>query len=174
MQVKCTISNNLHIASDIFEILIVSCSRCSKCRKNCTCPKTKRQTGCPIAFALDTVGDKWSLIIIRDILMRGKETYGEFLAAEEGIATNILANRLKHLQDEGLISKTRDPKNQRRYLYQLTQKGFDLAPLVLEMVRWSAAYDPETTARPDIVERVNTDREGFLEDLRKSRMADED
>ncbi|MDQ7017881.1 MAG: helix-turn-helix domain-containing protein [Robiginitomaculum sp.] len=127
--------------------------------------KSKRQTGCPIAFALDTFGDKWSLIIIRDMLMRGKETYGEFLAADEKIATNILADRLQHLQDEGLIEKSRDPQNRRRFLYRLTPKGLDLAPIVLEMVRWSAAYDPNTKASQAVVTRIQSDREGLLKDI---------
>jgi DNA-binding HxlR family transcriptional regulator len=136
--------------------------------------KSKRQTGCPIAFALDVFGDKWSLIIIRDMLMRGKETYGEFLAADEKIATNILADRLRHLQNEGLIKKTRDPQNRRRYLYRLTAKGLDLAPVVLELVRWSAAYDPDTIASKAVVERIRSDREGLLNDLRQKSARHQD
>ncbi|HHI70271.1 MAG TPA: transcriptional regulator, partial [Rhodobacteraceae bacterium] len=78
-------------------------------------PKSRkpRNTGCPFAYSLDVFGDRWSLIIIRDMLFQGFQTYGEFQSSQEGIATNILADRLAHLEANGLISKTRDPKNGR-------------------------------------------------------------
>ncbi len=104
----------------------------------------KRDTGCPIAYGLDTFGDRWSLIVLRDIMMLGKQTYGEFLASDEGIATNVLADRLKQLEAEGIIEKTRDPDNRRRFLYTPTDKGLDLAPVILEMVRWAGDHDPNT------------------------------
>ena len=95
-------------------------------------------TKCPITFALDIFGDKWSLIIIRDLLFKEKKYYGEFLNSAEKISTNILANRLVKLESEGLISKTQDTKNLSKFVYCLTQKGKDLLPLVLELIEWSA------------------------------------
>ncbi len=135
-------------------------------------PGKSHGTGCPIAFALDTFGDRWSLLIIRDIALMGSKTYGDFLKAGEGIATNILADRLKFLEAAGIIRKSRDPDNRRRYIYRLTEKGRDLVPIILEMIRWSAKYDPDTIARPHIVEKIEEDRDGFASEL-LSRLNDD-
>ncbi len=137
--------------------------------KGSRCFTPKRDTGCPIAFALDHFGDKWSLIIIRDLLMRGHETYGQFLQGDERIATNILANRLKHLEEAGLVHKQQNAKNRRSNVYGLTQKGLALAPVMLELVRWSANYDPNTKANPQIVARITSDREGLINEIMLKR-----
>lgn len=126
----------------------------------------KRTSGCPVAYGLDTFGDRWSLLIIREILLRGKRTYSEFLQAEEGIATNILIDRLKHLEAEGIVEKSRDPDNRRSFIYSLTQKGRDLAPIILEIVIWSGAYDDRPNAMRDVLEKVQSDRAGFEAQLR--------
>lgn len=125
-----------------------------------------RDTGCPIAFALDTFGDRWSLIIIRDMALRGYQTYSQFLESKERIATNVLADRLLELEALGVVRKSRDPQDGRRHLYQLTQKGIDLIPVLLEMIRWSAHYDDNTIVRPEILARIEKDRDGFVADLR--------
>lgn len=129
----------------------------------------KRQTGCPVAFGLDTFGDRWSLLIIREIMLRGKKTYSEFMQAEEGIATNILIDRLKHLEAEGIIEKTRDPDNRRSFLYSLTEKGLDLAPIVLEIVRWSGKHDQRPVALKTVLEEVEKDRQGFEAKIRAGK-----
>ncbi len=131
-------------------------------------PGKKRDTGCPVAFALDAFGDRWSLVIIRDMAMRGKTTYGEFLASDEGIATNVLADRLKHLEAEGILGKSRDPKNRRRILYKLTDKGWELAPIILDMIVWSAKYDPETKVRKPMLDKIADDREEFITEIRRA------
>jgi DNA-binding HxlR family transcriptional regulator len=127
----------------------------------------KRQTGCPISFGLDTFGDRWSLVVIREMMMGGKTTYGEFLEADEGISTNILADRLKHLETEGIIEKSRDPENRRSFIYTLTEKGHDLAPIMLEIVLWSGAHDHRPTALRGPLEKTRADRNGFEASLRK-------
>ena len=129
-------------------------------------PTKKRDTGCPVAFGLDTFGDRWSLLIIRDLIFKGSETYGEFLEADERIATNILADRLKYLEIEGIIRKSRDPDNRRRFIYSLTEKGCDLIPVILEIVRWSGKYDPNTFALKKNLDRIETDRDGFVAEIR--------
>jgi len=129
-------------------------------------PDKKRGTGCPVAFALDTFGDRWSLLIIRDMVLRGFKTYGEFLGGREGIATNVLADRLRSLEAEGIIARSRDPENHRKINYTLTDKGCDLVPVVLEMIRWSAKYDPKTKANTNVLKRIETDRDGFMEEIR--------
>ncbi|HED35003.1 MAG TPA: transcriptional regulator [Gammaproteobacteria bacterium] len=125
----------------------------------------KRDTGCPIAYALDIFGDRWSLIIIRDLLFKGVKTYSELLKADEAIATNILANRLKDFESNGIISKRRDPANKRQYLYTITQKGAELAPVLIEMMQWSARYDQNTKVTDELLEKINKDREAFIKNI---------
>jgi len=130
----------------------------------------RRNTGCPIAYALDTFGDRWSLVIIRDLLMRGFDTFGQFLQSDEGIATNVLANRLQEFEVAGIVSKSRDPQNHRRIIYRLTEKGADLAPVMLEMVRWSGKYDENTKANKTVLDRIENDRGGLIADLRSAAL----
>lgn len=133
-------------------------------------PGKKHKTACPVAFALDTFGDRWTLLIIRDLMLKGSETYGEFLDSGEGIATNILADRLKDLEAMGILLKSRDPENHRRYIYSLTEKGCELAPIMLEMIRWSAKYDPDTIVGKKMIKRIEKDREGVVAEI-KARFA---
>ena len=98
---------------------------------------------CPVAVSLDVLGDKWSLIVIRD-LFRGLSRYNEFLNAPEGVTTNILADRLKRLEDHGLITKSAYQTNPVRYAYALTDKGRALGPVLREMVIWGNAHYPGT------------------------------
>ena len=130
------------------------------------CAGKKRRSKCPVTFALDRIGDKWSLLIVRDLMFRGKETYGDFLNSGDGIATNVLADRLKCLETEGIIEKTRDLENRRRYLYRLTGKGLDLAPVLLEMIRWSARYDADTGTPKAFLERLENDMDGLIAEVR--------
>ncbi len=130
-------------------------------------PETrKRPSGCPIAFGLDIFGDRWTLLIIREIMLRGKRTYSEFLQAEEGIATNILVDRLKQLESDGIVEKSRDPENRRSFLYTLTQKGRDLAPILLEIIIWSGTHDDRPNASHDVLDKIRHDRKAFEAKLR--------
>ncbi|MBB5515554.1 DNA-binding HxlR family transcriptional regulator [Rubricella aquisinus] len=129
----------------------------------------KRPSGCPVTFGLDTFGDRWTLLIIREMLFRGKSTYGEFLAADEGISTNILANRMKQLEADGIVVKRRDPDNFRSFLYQLTPKGYDLAPILIEIIRWSGQYDERPTRLTEMFDRVQSDRKGLEQEIMARR-----
>lgn len=113
---------------------------------------------CPVNFGLEAFGDRWALLVVRDIVFRGKRTFGDFLKAEEGWATNILAQRLIHLERQGILTKTDDRSDGRRVVYALTEKGLDLIPLVFEMVLWSAKYDKDSEAQR-IVPLVNLIRD---------------
>lgn len=126
----------------------------------------KRRSPCPVTFALDKFGDKWSLLIVRDLMFRNRETYGEFLDNGDGIATNVLADRLKRLESEGVIAKTRDPENRRRIIYHLTDKGLDLAPVLLEMIRWSGKYDSNTGAPKEFLQSLEDDMDGVVAAVR--------
>ena len=99
-----------------------------------------RRSDCPVNFAVEALGDKWSLVILRDMIFWGKKTYGEFLKSDEHIATNILADRLAYLEKEGLISKSPDPNDKRKEIYRVTEKGIALVPMFIEMIAWSASH----------------------------------
>jgi DNA-binding HxlR family transcriptional regulator len=101
---------------------------------------------CPINYGLEAFGDRWALLILRDIIFRGKRTYGEFLKSEEGFSTNILASRLEHLVEEGILQRELH-EDGRKDLYSLTEKGLDLIPLIFEMVLWSSKYDDRSEAK---------------------------
>jgi DNA-binding HxlR family transcriptional regulator len=125
----------------------------------------RRSSHCPIHFAQETFGDRWSLLLIRDIVFSGKHTYGEFLRSEEQIATNVLAARLALLECEGIVRRTPHATDKRKDVYTLTEKGLDLIPLLLDLVVWSATYDPETDASRAFVERIRADREHLIKEI---------
>lgn len=127
--------------------------------------KQKRRSDCPISFALEIFGDRWSLLIIRDLMFKGKRTYGEFLASEEKIATNILADRLVMLEDSGIIKGKTDPVNKSKINYSLTAKGIDLIPVLLEIIKWSAKHDKKSAAPKEFVNRVIKNREKVIKEI---------
>ncbi len=126
----------------------------------------KHRSHCPISFGLDVFGDRWSLLILRDIIFKGKRRYQEFLNSEEKISTNILADRLKLLEKYEIISKVDDPENRKQILYSPTKKGLDLIPIMLEIVRWSFRHDPKTAAPKEFIARMNDDVEGLIREIR--------
>jgi len=125
----------------------------------------KRRSGCPLNASVEMLGDRWSLLIIRDMMLRGSRTYKEFLECYEGIATNILADRLRKLQDYGIMMAKPDPKDARKVIYLLTAKGIDLAPVLTEMVLWAAAH--EDTGNQALVRQIKADKEKFLAGVRQ-------
>lgn len=132
----------------------------------------KHTTGCPVAFGLDIFGDRWTLLIIRDMLLHGKRTYSDFMASDEKIATNILASRMKHLEDEGVVTRARDPENRRSFIYTLTDKGLSLTPVLLEIVRWSGDYLHLNKYRQGLIQRIDNDRDGLIAEIYERAQAD--
>jgi DNA-binding HxlR family transcriptional regulator len=130
-------------------------------------PKPQRRSSCPINASLEILGDRWSLLIIRDLMLRSFRTYKEFLSSDEGIATNILAERLKRLEAAGIISTSRDAEDRRKVVYRLTAKGIDLAPLVVELILWAAKHE-ETGAPPAAVRKMRAGREHVLSEIRRN------
>jgi DNA-binding HxlR family transcriptional regulator len=130
--------------------------------------KYHRRSDCPINFGLETFGDPWSLLIIRDIVYFGKKTYGEFLASEEGIATNILASRLAHMEQQGILVKKPHRTDERKEMYVLTEKGLDLIPILVEMANWSADHDLRTGAPPDWIALMKAEREKMIQLIRET------
>ncbi|NYT85247.1 winged helix-turn-helix transcriptional regulator [Pollutimonas harenae] len=114
-----------------------------------TTSKEVLRSHCPVNYGVEIFGDRWSLLIIRDIVFIGKKTYGEFLKSEEGIATNILASRLALLEEQGILSKAPSPTDKRKDFYTLTEKGRDLIPILLNIILWSARHDAKSYALPD-------------------------
>ena len=131
-----------------------------------------RQSGCPVAYGLDVFGDKWTLVVVRDMVLKGKRYFNELLVTREKMASNILADRLKRLAEERVITKTQDPENASRFIYELTPKGKELIPLLLEVLRWGAKHVPNSDPVPELVRWVKKDRDGvtqaILESLKKN------
>lgn len=120
------------------------------------------RSNCPINYSLELVGDKWSLLIIRDMVYFGKRTYGEFMNSNEGIARNILATRLVQLAEHGLIAKTPHPDDGRKDIYKLTEKGLGLIPVLLDMADWGSQHYTESDAPTSWLELVRHDREKMI------------
>ena len=131
--------------------------------RNITSPK--RRSGCPLNASVEMLGDRWSLLIIRDMMLRGFRSYKQFMDCYEGIATNILADRLRKLIDYGIIAAAADPSDGRKVTYQLTGKGIDLAPVLTEMVLWAAAH--EETGNQPLVRLMREDKQKFLAGIRQ-------
>jgi DNA-binding HxlR family transcriptional regulator len=106
------------------------------------------RSGCPIATTLDLVGDRWSLVIVRDMVV-GKTKFGEFLASPERVPTNILTARLQRMERTGLVAKQAYQSNPARYAYRLSEKGMALLPVLQDMCRWANAYVPGTWTPPE-------------------------
>ena len=127
-----------------------------------------RRSDCPINFALETFGDPWSLLLIRDIVYFGKKTYGEFLASEEAMATNILASRLARLEEQGILTKKPSEQDKRKEEYVLTEKGLDLIPVLVDMANWSAEHDSHTAAPAAWIALMKADREKMIGLIRET------
>ena len=128
--------------------------------------ENKLRSNCPISFALELIGDKWSLLILRDIILKDKRFYKEFASSDEGIATNILSNRLAMLEDNGFLLKNRDPEDRKRYIYSPTEKGLDLLPIIIATMRWSDKYNTEIKVRPPAIDMIRNNPVGFEEKVR--------
>jgi DNA-binding HxlR family transcriptional regulator len=147
--------NHLHFASELCYIYPVPVKLVRK-----------RRSGCPVSISLEMLGDRWSLLIIRDLMVRGFRTFKDFQGSSEGIATNILADRLKKLQSAGIVNAEAEKADGRRVNYRLTEKGIDLAPVLLELLVWGARHE-ETGAPSGLVEEMVKHREQFLAEVRR-------
>ena len=125
----------------------------------------KRRSGCPLNASVEILGDRWSLLIIRDMMLRGFQSFKEFLGSYERIATNVLAERLRNLEAHGIITAQKDSADGRKVIYRLTQKGIDLAPVLTEMVLWAAGH--EKTENEPLVRLMRKDKESLIAEIRK-------
>jgi DNA-binding HxlR family transcriptional regulator len=125
------------------------------------------RSGCPVGIMLDMLGDPWTLLVVRDLMFMGNRTFGKFLSAGEGIASNILSDRLGRLEANEIVEKRRDPADARRLIYNLTDKGIDLAPVLVEMILWAAEHE-ETSAHPEMIRAMRSDKAAFISQLRSA------
>lgn len=130
----------------------------------------QQRSGCPVSFSLDFLGDKWTLLILRDMVLYNKSTYGDFLSSEEKIATNILADRLSTLEHYGFITKKVSSEKKNKFLFSMTEKGIELVPVIMELSIWGSKYNPP--GDKDLLQALREDKAGtiskFQQKLRKS------
>lgn len=125
----------------------------------------KKRSVCPVSSSLDIWGDKWSLLIVRDLIYSNHSTYSDFLKSEEKIASNILASRLLNLENNGIISKKEHPESKAKVLYQLTEKGIDLLPLIIEAYLWGEKYFTLSNSHLELLKRIKNDKQSFVNNL---------
>jgi DNA-binding HxlR family transcriptional regulator len=129
-------------------------------------PGRRRRSGCPVSISLELLGDRWSLLVIRDLMVRGLRTFKEFHESGEGIASNILADRLRRLEGVGIIEAEAALGDARRVNYRLTERGIDLAPVLLDLLVWGARHE-KTGASGELIEQLEGRREWFLAEARR-------
>jgi len=128
--------------------------------------RIRNRSGCPVSMSLEVFGDRWSLLIVRDLMVRGFRTFHDFTNSGEGIATNILADRLRSLAAAGIVEAEADPRDGRRVNYRLTEKGIDLAPVMLDLLIWGAQHE-NTGAPASVIEEMARNRDAVLAETRR-------
>ena len=128
----------------------------------------KMKSHCPVNYGLEHFGDKWSLLVIRDLMFKGKRHYNEFFESEEKVSTSVLGDRLKSLEKSGILSKEIDGIKKSRIKYSLTEKGISLLPVMVDMIVWSANYDNSSAVDQGFLRKARKNRSELLTGLNKS------
>ena len=126
----------------------------------------QRRSSCPINYGLEIFGDRWTLLVLRDLLLQDKRHFQELLESEEAIASNILTERLKRLEHQRIITKRRDPSDRRKLIYEPTKKGLGLVPVLLEIAAWSATHDRKTSAPKGFAKDFYADRDKVISNFK--------
>ncbi|MEO9340066.1 helix-turn-helix domain-containing protein [Mesorhizobium sp. SB112] len=138
--------------------------------------KEEKRSGCPINLSLEVFGDKWSLLIIRDMIFGGKRHFRELLRSEEGISSNILADRMKMLVEQGMLTKTDDPSHKQKAIYSLTEMAISLVPIMAHLGSWGRRWlnvSPELSIRAELLEKGGPDMwDAFMRELRAEHLAE--
>ena len=129
------------------------------------------KSNCPISYSLDLFGDRWTLLVLRDLILWGKTRFAEFQNSDEKIASNILSDRLRRLEERGIVGIEKDPSDARQKIYTATEKGLSLTPVLLEIAAWGASHDPNTGAPEDFAADFYADRDAWYSEHR-DRIAD--
>ncbi len=127
----------------------------------------REKSNCPISYSLDLFGDRWTLLVLRDLILHGKTRFAEFQDSDEKIASNILAERLRRLEGQGVVVRQKDPTDARQKIYAVTDKGQSLTPVLLEIAAWGASHDPQTGAPDGFANSFYADREGYYREHRR-------
>jgi DNA-binding HxlR family transcriptional regulator len=133
--------------------------------------KTSKRSQCPISYSLDLLGDRWSLLILRDLAFRDARHFQDFLDSPEGIASNILADRLGRLEAHGILAKRPDPEDGRRHVYTLDGAGLDLIPVLVDLTIWGGRHDPASVFPRARLARMERDRDGAIRYYRERATA---
>jgi DNA-binding HxlR family transcriptional regulator len=136
-----------------------------KPRRQKRLPRPRRRSACPLNASVEILGDRWSILILRDLMVGGARTYNDLLRMPEHIATNVLAQRLRRLVSDGVIVPRPDAADGRSQIYQLTRKGIDLAPVLTELVLWAGRHEP--VGNWPLIRAMRTDKEGFIAQVRR-------
>jgi len=123
---------------------------------------------CPVSCALDVLGDKWTLLVLRDIIFMRKRYFREFLVSPEKIASNILSDRLRKLETAGMVLRQPDPDNGCRIIYTVTEKGLGLVPAILELLRWGARYEVQNSKHDELIRQFDLDPQKLIAEIRAS------
>ena len=121
----------------------------------------KQRSDCPVSYTLDFLGDKWTLLILRDMILDNKSTYGEFLGSYEKIATNILADRLNTLETYGFVTKKTAADKKSKLIYSITEKGITLVPMIMEMIIWGSLFNPHNRYE-ELQQALQADKQGVI------------
>lgn len=121
-------------------------------------------------YAAELVADKWTFLILRDLMFRGKSSYSALLKSSEKISTNILASRLGKMEQDGLLLKSRDEDNRKYFTYQLTEKGTDLMPVLLGLFEWSYKYDENTLLTPELVDQTQNNMQTMVDEFKAGKV----
>jgi len=125
---------------------------------------SERRSNCPINYSVEIFGDKWMLLILRDLIFNGKKSFLEFRASAEKISSAVLTDKLNLLVEEGIVAKVISPQNASKFLYLLTDKGIDLVPALVEFLDWGSKYNPEGGAQA-LLERIKQSKKKAIADL---------
>jgi len=127
----------------------------------------KMRSHCPINYALEHFGDKWSLLIIRDLMFKQKRHYNEFFESDEKVSTSVLGDRLKQLEQSGIISRGEDKVKKSRIKYSLTKKGIAMLPFMVDMIVWSGMFDNATEAVKDFLIQAKNSKEALISSIKE-------
>ena len=132
---------------------------------------TRERSGCPISLSLELLGDRWTLLIVRDLVFAGKTHFREFLQSDEGISSRTLAERLQTLQDEGIVTRSDDPTHKLKAIYRLTEAGIDLLPVLATLGAWGSKYRNAENELARIADELAAGGEVALEQMKKKLRA---
>lgn len=126
----------------------------------------QRRSTCPINYSVEIFGDKWMLLLLRDIMFNGKNSFLEFRASQEKISSAVLTEKLNILLDEGIVTKVVSPKNASKFLYLITDKGIELVPIMVEFLDWGSRHNPDGGPKP-LLDRIKQSKKKLIIELQE-------